>query len=216
LAIRILVADDHRMISDAMGNLLTGEPDIEVIAAVYEWDEALRLAKERAADVAVVALNMLRTNGFKPCRQLASAAPQCKIIALAIQSERRYPADAFQAGVMGYILKESTSCELVTAIRSVAGNYRYLDRRVNDVIIYQDKPHPQTNQSHNKPQLLTEREREILKLMTEGKNNADITSELDISIKTFETHRRHILKKLRLSNLAELTRFAIREGISPL
>jgi DNA-binding NarL/FixJ family response regulator len=214
--IRVLIADEHKMICEAIGQLLKNEVDIKLVAEAYNCDEMLAIFKEFQPDVSVIALQMLTSNNLKVSTLLLKEAPGCKLIALAENSERRDLIDAFKSGVMGYVLKESTSSELVRAIRSVACNYRYLDQSLMDVVIFEERPHPLINHPFNRQQILTPREREVLRKMAEGKTNNDITSELDISAKTIEAHRRHILKKLNLRNIADLTRYAIKEGISPL
>jgi DNA-binding NarL/FixJ family response regulator len=214
--IRIVIADEHMMICDAMGELLIDEPDLRVVAVAYAWDKALQMIKEKQPDIAVVALQMLARNSFELLSQIAGEVPDCRVIVLAESTDRRYLVEAFRLGIMGYVLKESPSSELIRAIRGVAGNFRYLDPRINDVILYEEKPRIILDQPSNRQRLLTQREQEVLRLMAEGRNHHDITMELDITIKTLEAHRRHILKKLKLRNAAELTRYAIKEGISPL
>jgi DNA-binding NarL/FixJ family response regulator len=214
--IRVLIADQHKMICEAIGQLLKNEIDIKVVAEAYNCDEMHAILKEIQPEVSVITIQMLASNDFKATTQLLNEAPGCKLIALAETSERRDLFDAFKFGVMGYVLKESPSSELVRAIRSVACNYRYLDQKLVDIVIFEEKPHPLLNHPLNGQQILTPREKEVLRMMAEGKTYNDINSELDISAKTLEAHRRHILKKLNLRNIADLTRYAIKEGISPL
>jgi DNA-binding NarL/FixJ family response regulator len=214
--IRVLIADEHKMICEAIGQLLKKEVDIKVVAEAYNCDEMLAILKEIQPEVSVIAIQMLASNHFKAGTQLLKDSQGCKFIALAETSERRDLFDAFKFGVMGYVLKESPYSELVRAIRSVACNYRYLDQKLMDVVIFEEKPHPLLNHPLNGQQILTPREKEALRMMAEGKTNNEITSELVISAKTLEAHRRNILKKLNLRNIAELTRYAIKEGISPL
>jgi two-component system, NarL family, response regulator NreC len=214
--LRILFADDQMMICDAMVNLFVNEPDITVVAVAYQWDKAISLVKEKEPDVAIVALKLLLKNVSLSNFNVATEFTGCRLITLAENSDRKHVVNIFKSGIMGCVFKESPSSELIRAVRSVAGNCRYLDPSVNDVSISEDISIPSSDNLLNRHQLLTQREKEVLRLTAEGKNNHDISMELGISVKTLEAHRRHILKKLKLRNSAELTRYAIKEGISQL
>jgi DNA-binding NarL/FixJ family response regulator len=216
MGIKVLVADDHKMICEALGILLGKEPDLEVVAVAYDFGSALRLAGETVPDVIVISMNILESFGFEAGRHIIREFPRCRVIAMAEHTDRRHVAEAFKAGVRGYILKVSSIGELVGAIRSVAGNNGFLDPKIDDVFLYEECGNSCEPHSGNLQKLLSEREREVLRLMSEGKNNREIASVLDIKAKTIESHRRHISRKLGMCNIAELTKYAIREGISPL
>jgi DNA-binding NarL/FixJ family response regulator len=216
MAIKVLVADDHKMICEALSMLLEKEPDLEVVAVAYDFETALQSASETNPDVIVISMHILESFGFEASRQIIGIIPRCRVIALAENTDRRYIAEAFKAGVRGYILKVSSIVELVEAILSVAGNNGFLDPKISDALLYEHGEDTSTSPSVNGQKLLSEREKEVLRLMAEGKNNHEIAAALDIKAKTIESHRRHISRKLGMSNIAELTRYAIREGISSL
>jgi DNA-binding NarL/FixJ family response regulator len=216
MGIKVLVADDHKMICEALSMLLGKEPDLEVVAVAYDFETALRSAAETVPDVIVISIRILESCGFEAGRHIIGELPRCRVIALAENTDRRYVAEAFKAGVRGYILKVSSIGELVGAIRSVAGNNGFLDPKINDALLYEHGENPRKSHSDKVRKLLSEREKEVLRLMSEGKNNHEIAAALDIKAKTIESHRRHISRKLGMSNIAELTRYAIRQGISSL
>jgi DNA-binding NarL/FixJ family response regulator len=216
MGIKVLVADDHKMICEALSMLLEKEPDLEVVSVAYDFETALRLAGETNPDVIVISMRILEAYGFEAGRQIIGEFPRCRVIALAENTDRRYVAEAFKAGVRGYILKVSSIGELVGAIRSVAGNNGFLDPKISDALFYENRENTSRSLSGTLQKLLSEREKDVLRLMAEGKNNHEIAAALDIKVKTIESHRRQISRKLGMSNIAELTKYAIREGISSL
>jgi DNA-binding NarL/FixJ family response regulator len=216
MGIKILVADNHKMICEALSMLLEKEPAMEVVAVAYDLGTALRVAGETVPDVIVISMNILESLGFEAGRHFIREFPRCRVIAMAEHADRRQVAEAFKAGVRGYILKVSSIGELVGAIRSVAGDNGFLDPKISDALLYEHGEDTRTSHSVNGEKLLSEREKEVLRLMAEGNNNHEIAAALDIKAKTIESHRRHISRKLGMSNIAELTKYAIREGISSL
>jgi DNA-binding NarL/FixJ family response regulator len=216
MGIKVLLADGHKMICEALSMLLEKEPDLEVVAVAYDFETALRSAGESNPDVMVISMKILETYGFEEGRQIIGQFPRCRVIAMAENTDRRHVAEAFKAGVRGYILKVSSIGDLVGAIRSVAENNGFLDPKINDALLYEHGENPRKSRADEVRKLLSEREKEVLRLMSEGKNNHEIAAALDIKAKTIESHRRHISRKLGMSNIAELTRYAIRQGISSL
>jgi DNA-binding NarL/FixJ family response regulator len=211
--IKIMLVDDHKMVSEILSALLEREGDMEVVAIADNGMEAISKAREVKPDIICMDMAMPEMDGLEACRRIMAEAPEIRIIVLSMYSGKKYVVDAFNAGARGYILKDSTFKELAGAIRCVAKNNRYLDPKISDVDIYEQIQHPHVPDSHNGQKLLTSREREVLRLIAAGSDYKNIANALDISTKTVEAHRRHISRKLRLCNVAELTRYAIQEGI---
>jgi DNA-binding NarL/FixJ family response regulator len=211
--IKIMLVDDHKMVSEILGALLEREGDMEVVAIADNGMEAISKAREVKPDIICMDMAMPEMDGLEACRRIMAEAPEIRIIVLSMYSGKKYVVDAFNAGARGYILKDSTFKELAGAIRCVANNNGYLDPKISDVDIYEQIQHPHKPDSLNGQKLLTSREREVLRLIAAGRDYKNIANALDISTKTVEAHRRHISRKLRLCNVAELTRYAIQEGI---
>jgi DNA-binding NarL/FixJ family response regulator len=216
MSITVMLVDDHRMVSEALSVLLTREADIEVVAIADNGRDAIRVARELLPDVIVIDLAMPEMNGLEACRQLLLEYPESRVIALSMHSDRRYVVEALKAGARGYILKESAFTALAGAIRGVTNNNGYLDPKITGIIMkdyFQQMSEPAQTYEQSP---LSSREREVLQLIAEGKNTKEIASTLDISVKTVETHRRQIMQKLKLTSIAEMTRYAIREGVTSL
>jgi DNA-binding NarL/FixJ family response regulator len=215
MTIRVLLADDHKIVREGLRSLLEKEPDIDVIAMADNGRTGLQLAGELRPDVAVIDIAMPEMNGIEAIRRISNENPGIKILALSMHSARRFVVEALSAGAKGYILKDCASEELVRAIRTVAVNETYLSPKIAGVIVRDYmKRLPESQSSDNS--LLSNREREVLQLVAEGHCTKEIAFALDVSVKTVETHRQQIMKKLNLHSVAELTRYAIREGITPL
>jgi DNA-binding NarL/FixJ family response regulator len=212
--INVMLVDDHRMVSEALSALLSRETDMEVVAIADNGREAVRVAKEVMPDVIVMDLAMPEMNGLDACRNIISESPECKVIALSMHSDRRYVVEALKSGARGYILKESAFTALAGAIRGVMDDNGYLDPKITGIIMKDYFLHMKEPSSDYDQMPLSSREREVLQLIAEGINTKEIAFKLNISIKTVETHRRQIMQKLNLSNIAELTRYAIKEGVT--
>ena len=216
MIIKVMLVDDHRMVSEALSALLSKETDLEVVAIADNGREAVRMARETNPDVIVMDLAMPEMNGLEACRNIVEETPACKVIALSMHSDRRYVVEALKSGARGYILKESAFVALAGAIRGVTEDNGYLDPKITGIIMkdyIQQKNDPSATCEQTP---LSSREREVLQLIAEGKNTKEIAFTLDISAKTVETHRRQIMQKLKLGSIAEMTRYAIREGVSSL
>jgi DNA-binding NarL/FixJ family response regulator len=215
MTIRVLLADDHKIVREGMRSLLEKEPDIDVVAMADNGRKAIQLARELKPDVAVLDIAMPEMNGIEATRRISSDDPEITVLVLSMHSARRFVTEALSAGAKGYLLKDCASEELVRAIRTVAANETYLSPKVAGVIVKDYLKHsPETTLSPES--FLTNREREILQLISEGKSTKEIAFKLAVSIKTIETHRHQIMKKLNLHSVAELTKYAIREGLTPL
>jgi DNA-binding NarL/FixJ family response regulator len=214
MSINVMLVDDHRMVSEALSALLSKESDMEVVAIADNGREAVRVAKEVMPDVIVMDLAMPEMNGLDACRNIISESPECRVIALSMHSDRRYVVEALKSGARGYILKESAFTALAGAIRGVMDDNGYLDPKITGIIMKDYFLHMKETSSDYDQIPLSSREREVLQLIAEGINTKEIAFKLNISIKTVETHRRQIMQKLNLSNIAELTRYAIKEGVT--
>ncbi len=215
MTIRILLADDHPIVRDGMRFLLEKENDMSVVAVADNGRMAVQLACELRPDLAVMDIAMPEMNGIEATRRLTGEIPGIGVLILSMHSARRFVVEALAAGARGYLLKECASEELVRGIRTVAKNETYLSPKVADIIVrdYMKRLPEAQLPLHA---LLSSREREILQLVAEGKNTKEIAFILGVSVKTVETHRQQVMKKLNLHSVAELTRYAIREGLTPL
>ncbi len=215
MTMRVLLADDHKIVREGLRLLLEKEPGIKVIAMADSGKTALQLAGELRPDVVVIDIAMPEMNGIEAIRRISGENPGIRILALSMHSARRFVVEALSAGAKGYILKDCASEELVRAIRVVAGNETYLSPKITGLIVKDYvKRLPESQSSDRSP--LSNREREVLQLIAEGQSTKEIAFDLGVSVKTVETHRQQVMRKLNLYNVAELTRYAIREGITPL
>ena len=210
--IRVLLADDHTVLRMALRLLLTREPDIEVVADVDRGSEAIRLAKELAPDVVVMDIAMPGMDGIGTTRRLLATSPGVRVLALSTHLERHFILQMLEAGASGYVVKSAEGAELLLAIRSVARNRAYLCAEAAAIMVdsvRRNAPDQQANVER-----LGRREREVLTLLAEGKTSQEIASKLNIATGTVIAHRRNISRKLDLHSVAELTKYAIREGLT--
>jgi two-component system response regulator NreC len=212
MSIKIILADDHKIFREGMRSLLDKEPDMEVIAGADNGKETVRLAEELLPNVVVMDITMPDLNGIEATRYVKKKAPTVKVLCLSMHSDRRFVLEMFRAGVSGYILKNCAFKELTRAIHTVAANQIYISPQIAHIVVHESVAHSaeQTPSVHS---VLTAKEREVLQLIAEGKNTKQMAVHLNKSVKTIETHRRNIMRKLNLKSVAELTRYAISEGI---
>jgi two-component system response regulator NreC len=215
MAIRIVIADDHQILRQGLRTLLEKEPDMEVVAEAEDGRKTVALVKEVIPHVVIMDVNMPDLNGIEASRQILAEFPEVKIIALSMHADRRFVINMLKAGAQGYLLKDCAFEELAQAIRLVMANKTYLSPGVAEIVVkdyVQRLPGP----SQSAFSVLTTREREVLQLMAEGKSTSQIAELLSISVKTVETHRQQIMHKLGIRSVAELTKYAIREGLTSL
>jgi len=215
MTIRVLLADDHNIVREGLRSLLEKEPDIEVVAMADNGRTAVRLAGELKPDVAVLDIAMPEMNGIEATRRINRVNPEIRVLTLSMHSARRFVTEALSAGSKGYLLKDCASEELVRAIRTIAADETYLSPKVAGLIVKDYLKHS-PDSAPSAESCLTIREREVLQLIAEGESTKEIAFKLGVSIKTVETHRQQIMKKLNLNGVADLTRYAIREGLTPL
>jgi DNA-binding NarL/FixJ family response regulator len=209
MSIRILLADDHQMMRQGLKSLLAEQPDFQVVGEAADGRTAVRLAQELSAAVVIMDVTMPGLNGIDATRQLKAEAPDVKVIGLSMHPERQFVLEMLSVGASGYLLKDCPFAELVQAIGAAVAGDVYLSPKVAGVVVRGRG----TNSAHGG---LTPREREVLQQVAEGKNTKQVAQALHISTKTVETHRRQIMEKLELFSVAELARYAIREGLTPL
>jgi len=216
MRLKVMLVDDHNMVSEVLGALLAREPDMEVVATLDNGRDAVRITKELKPDVIVMDVAMPEMNGIEACRQIMVDNPEMRIIILSMHTDRRYVMEALKAGAKGYLQKRSAFKMLVGAIHSVAQEGGYLDPQITEIVLDDYMHHfAEPGPPYGCPSL-SAREREVLQMIAEGKNTKEIAYTLNVSAKTVETHRRQIMQKLKISNVADLTRYAIREGIASL
>ncbi len=212
MSIRILLADDHKLIRDGLRALIAGEQDMSVVAEAGNGREAVELARVHTPDIVVMDINMPDLNGIDATKSILKNNPDIKVIALSVHSTRRFVKEMLKAGVSGYLVKHCAYEELATAIRIVIKDKPYLSSQIIGTVM-EDYATDFKSDKSSVFSLLSSREREILQLVAEGLTSEDIGSRLFISGKTVSSHRRHIMKKLNLNSVAELTRYAISEGL---
>jgi len=215
MSIKILLVDDHAIIREGLRSLLEKQPEMEVIADTDDGRKAIELVRELLPDIVIMDITMPGLNGIEATRQITAEFPDVKVIALSIHSKRRYVADMLSAGATGYILKECLFDELVQAIKAIAAGGRYLSPRITDVVV-SDYVKRLSTSADSPFEALKTREREVLQLVAEGKSTKQIALELHVSTKTIEANRRQIMEKLNIHNVAELTKYAVREGLTTL
>jgi two-component system response regulator NreC len=212
--IRIVIADDHEMLREGLKSLMERETDMEVVGEAQNGKETLSVAAQTAPHIVVMDVAMSDLNGIEATRRLKKTSPAIKVIGLSGHPNRSYVAEMLKAGASGYVLKNRAYEDLVRAVREVLKGNMYLSPEVTTGVV--DAHMAPANRSNPAFATLTDREREVLQLLAEGKTTKWIASELSISVKTVETHRRNMMEKLDLHSIAELTKYAVREGVSPL
>jgi len=212
MSIRVILADDHTIVRHGLSRSFQQEEDLEVIAQAKDGRSTVELARELSPDVVVMDISMPDLNGIEATRQIARESPQVKVIALSMHSGRKYVTEMFKAGASGYLLKNCDFEELADAVRIVAGGKTYISPSISDVVI-QDYVHGSVEED-SAFSVLTRREREVLQLLAEGKTTKQAALRLYISPKTVEAHRLNIMNKLNMDSIAELTKYAIQEGLT--
>lgn len=211
MKINIILADDHKILRDGLRNLIEKVSNMKVIAESQDGREAVKLCKELKPNVVIMDVSMPGLNGVEATQQIVQDNPDIKIIALSMHSNKRFITGMFKAGAYGYLLKDSDSDELITAINTVARNQKYVSQRISSIILNEFMTSLPEEVSS-----LSSREKEILQLIAEGKSSKDIGEILFVSSKTVDAHRKNIMDKLELRTLPELTKYAIKSGLTSL
>ncbi len=210
---RILLADDHKIMRDGLRALLDTLPGIEVAGEAENGRLMVRMVRQVPADLVIMDVGMPDLNGIEATREILSIAPDMKVVALSMHSDKRYVSEMFRAGAVGYLLKDCAFEELARAIRVVMAGQSYISPPIAESMIRDFLEHSPTDPT-SAYSILTPREREVLQLIAEGYSVRQIASHLNISTKTVEKHRQHIMTRLSLSNMADLIKYAIREGLT--
>lgn len=215
MAIRILLADDHAIVRAGFRNLLEKQRDMEVVGEANDGRDAIQIARQLKPDVIIMDVAMPELNGIDASRQITREFPDIKVLALSMHSSHRVVSQMLRAGASGYLVKTCTVEELVRAVRAVNEGKTYLSPEIASGLV-EDYMHRVPAGDDDTPATLSDREREVLQLVAEGKTTKEIASLLHVSVKTVEGHRHSIMEKLALHSIAELTKYAVREGLTPL
>jgi len=213
--IKILLADDHKLLREGLRALIEEQRNMIVIAEAEDGRSAVRLAAELSPDIIVMDISMPGLNGIDATRRIAAESPGIKVIALSMHADRNFVVEMFKAGAAGYLLKDCAFEELILAIRAVSSKKAYLSSKLSDTMI-KDYVNLFPKKKLSAFSALTAREREVLQLLAEGKSTREVAAKLNVSTKTVETFRRLIMNKLDIHSVAELTKYAIRAGLTSL
>lgn len=213
MAVRVLIVDDHKLVRAGLQMLLQHEPEITVVGEAESGEQAVRLCRVLKPDIALVDLAMPGMTGWQVIEELKAHAPEAKVIILSVHSTEEHVVRALRAGAKGYVLKEAAPQELISAVRTVSEGGTWLPSQLSRQVL---DAYLRRIQATDPPNLLTARQREILRLIADGSSTKQIAADLDVSVKTVESHRAQIMAKLGIHDTAGLVRYAIRHGISEL
>lgn len=209
----IVLADDHTILREGLRALLTADSSFEIVGEARDGREAVRCIEKLGPDLLLMDLSMPRMSGMDAIREIKKRYPETKIIALTVHKTEEYLLTTLQAGADGYVLKDATHDELIMAIKNVMGGKSYLSPGVSEKVIEGYLEGKEITRSRSSWETLSQREREVLKLIAEGYKNKEIAEDLCISLKTVEKHRANLMKKLDLHNAATLTVYAVERGL---
>ncbi len=210
--IRVLIAEDHKTVRTGLKMIIDAETDMKVIAEAGDGREAIRLAQELKPDVLVMDISMPELNGLVAAAKLKRIAPAIRILTLTRHSDKAYLQELLQAGVSGYVLKQSDSEEMLRAIRVVASGGNYLDPAIAGNLFSMFAVNQNRQRGEIRGELLSERESEVLRLIARGYSNKEIAGQLETSVKTIETQKANALRKLDISGRNEIVSYAILQG----
>ncbi|NUR56000.1 MAG: response regulator transcription factor [Acidobacteria bacterium] len=210
---RVLLADDHGIVRRGLKSLLESEPGLSIVAEAADGLEALRLCEEHAPDTLIVDIGMPKMNGIEVAARVQKLARSPRVIILSMHADESYILRALAAGARAYLLKDATDEDLLPAVRSVAAGKPFFSGAVTAVLVEDYMRRLQARGLTDSYHLLTDREREVLQLLAEGRSNKEVATELDLGLSTVETHRANLMVKLNLHNTAEIVLYAVRKGI---
>jgi two-component system response regulator NreC len=215
MSIKLVLADDHSLIRVGLQSLIEKETDLQIIGQASDGRQTVSLVQKLKPDIVIMDISMPGLNGIEATRQIKAIDENIKIIALSVHDEALYVRRMLKAGASGYLVKHSDFNELVEAIRAVTRDQLYLSPRISNELVHDYLKHLPDDEA-TAFSILSEREREILQLLAEGKTKQEIAKILFLSVKTVDSHRQNIMNKLSITTLSDLIRYAIREGISEL
>ncbi len=214
MSTRILLADDHTIVREGLRSIIEHEMGMEVVALAASGNVAVELARVHRPDVVVIDITMPGMNGIEATRQILRELPSARVIALSMHASKDIVSEMLKAGASAYLLKDSAVDELGLAVKSVLSGKFYISPEITGTVVgdYVDRLNDQAPVAPK----LTGREREVLQLIAEGKSMKEIAAALRLSVKTIETYRQTLMNRLNIHNVAELTKYAVREGLTPL
>lgn len=213
MSLRILLADDHRLVRQGLRKMLEEHPEWQVVAEAGDGREAVRLAEESKPDVAIIDVAMPLLNGVETTRQISRRAPRVHILVLSMHADEAYVTQIMKAGAIGYLLKDSADVDLMKAVTAVAQGQSFFSPAVARLML-DDYVKPKADgEPTDRYETLSDREREVFQLVAEGKSNKEVAAILFISVNTVETHRARILEKLNVHSAAEIVLYAVRRGV---
>ena len=214
-SLRLLVADDHEIVRKGLRSLIEAQPGWQVVGEASDGREAVEKAKQMKPDVTVLDIGMPALNGLEATRQMLKNDSRAKVLILTMHESDPLIRDILDAGARGYVLKTDASRDLVTAVNAVGSNKTFFTAKVAQMVLdgYLDKRPSEEREGRNSPSRLTPRQREIIQLLAEGKSSKEVAVALGLSVKTAETHRANIMRRLDCHSVSELVRYAVRNNI---
>ena len=211
--VRILLADDHTVMRNGLRLLLERQPHLQVVGEAADGRQAVALCETVNPDVVVMDIAMPNLNGIEAARQIVNRNPRTAIAILSMHSDEGYVIRALKAGARAYLLKDSAEADLLAAVRALTDGKSFFSPAISKILVEDYMRQLESRGAEDTYELLTNREREILQLLAEGRTNKEVANMLNLSLYTVETHRAHILQKLNLHSVPELILYAVRKGI---
>jgi DNA-binding NarL/FixJ family response regulator len=211
--VRILLADDHTVMRNGLRLLLERQPHLQVVGEAADGRQAVALSESANPDVVVMDIGMPNLNGIEAARQIVNRNPHTAIAILSMHSDESYVIRALKAGARAYLLKDSAEADLLAAVRALTEGKSFFSPAISKILVEDYMRQLESRGAEDTYELLTNREREILQMLAEGRTNKEVANMLNLSLYTVETHRTHILQKLNLHSVPELILYAVRNGI---
>ena len=211
--VRIVLADDHTVMRNGLRLLLERQPHLQVVGEAADGRQAVTLSETANPDVVIMDIGMPNLNGIEAARQIVNHNPRTAIAILSMHSDESYVIRALKAGARAYLLKDSAEADLLAAVRALTEGKSFFSPAISRILVEDYMRQLESRGAEDTYELLTNREREILQLLAEGRTNKEVANMLNLSLYTVETHRTHILQKLNLHSVPELILYAVRKGI---